>query len=208
MATKYICSWCALNDFGCYEEYRQHEDIHFDLDYMNGIQREYMCSFCPWGRFIEYKQYRQHEAAHYDIGSVSCVDQPPPKRQRYFFANINNFEQRYSTLASPEPSNDLTPIAGPSNVMSPIAPDETSVLQTGEGDDDPFDYELVKLNQRTFQNAVIDTHYEVKFNVKDNGGKLSEMHKKLENMFDDIIDKASMGLQQSDLGRIIIHHND
>ncbi|XP_069108951.1 uncharacterized protein [Argopecten irradians] len=92
--------------------------------------------------------------------------------------------------------------------------------QTGSGSPEPgpshaegsenLPYTFQKVKQRTFKNSVVDTHYEVKFNVDKTieNKKLSTLYGEIEGMFDDVIGEASQTLQESDLGRIIIHHDN
>ena len=52
----------------------------------------------------------------------------------------------------------------------------------------------------------MDTTYEIKFNTRMFGKKLSSISEKLEDMFRAVLDEATTGLQDSDLGRVVIHH--
>lgn len=84
MSYKFISSKCSLDKFASYEEYRENETLHFNIDFMNGVHREYVCSFVAMNSLP-------------DIRAVSCVDQPPSKRQRFFRPS----QERASHVAGP-----------------------------------------------------------------------------------------------------------
>ncbi|KAJ8310067.1 hypothetical protein KUTeg_011932 [Tegillarca granosa] len=98
------------------------------------------------------------------------------------------------------------PLSGPSVVSD----DSLSNHQSGGGNGDQLMYEIEKVGQKTFKNRVIDRHYRVKFNSDQvlEGQKLSDLNVELENMFDDVLNEAKKDLKGSDLGRVIIHHDD
>jgi len=205
---KYICSWCPKDNFDSYGGHSERDTMHFNMDFMNGVQREYVCSFCPWGTFIEYEQYRNHEDAHYQIRSISDTKQPAPKRRKLFF-HVNSSMQETDHENVIE-NNDFSPIHGPSHAFSlmPI-PTHKSQIGRGSSSDGTLKYDIEKVNVRTFKNSVVDAHYKVSFDIDQSkkGEKLSNMYNSLENMFDDVITHATTGLQGSDLGRIVIHHD-
>ncbi|KAJ8313123.1 hypothetical protein KUTeg_009324 [Tegillarca granosa] len=114
-----------------------------------------------------------------------------------------------SNCSLPGPSNEFDfyePLPGPSVVSD----DFLSNQQSGGGNGDQLVYEIEKVGQKTFKNRVIDRHYRVKFNPDQvlEGQKLSDLNVELENMFDDVLNEAKKDLKGSDLGRVIIHHDD
>ena len=68
-------------------------------------------------------------------------------------------------------------------------------------------YTFRKRNERTFlKNGARDMSYEVKFNEEWQGKKLAEIQGELRDMFEDVLEQAREGLDDQDLGRVIIHH--
>ena len=79
-------------------------------------------------------------------------------------------------------------------------------ISEGEEEEGPF-YTFRELSRRTYRkNRAVDTTYQIKFNTCMFGKKLSSISEKLEDMFRAVLDEATTGLQDSDLGRVVIHH--
>ncbi|XP_021379799.1 uncharacterized protein LOC110467163 [Mizuhopecten yessoensis] len=119
--SNFLYSWCALDKFKSYEDYREHDNMHFDLDFMNGVQREYGCSFCHWGHFIEYDVYCRHEKSHYDIRDTSSSGQPPPKRKRFFLGpTVNSCQSPVPGHYHVQSPRQQSPVPARSQIQSPV----------------------------------------------------------------------------------------
>lgn len=53
----------------------------------------------------------------------------------------------------------------------------------------------------------MDTSYEVKISERWWGKRLADIQKELHDMFGDVLNQATEGLSDQDLGRVIIHHD-
>ena len=142
-----------------------------------------------------YETWQKHQQYHAVEGLENDCELPPPaKKAKSDSGNISSFEQYDETLSA---------VPGPSHWSPP---------QIGHGasqvHDSSLSYRFEKVGEKTFKNGVIDRHYRVKFNPHESleGQNLSSLHNQLEDMFDDVIDKARGNLDGADLARVIIHH--
>lgn len=92
------------------------------------------------------------------------------------------------------------------------SPQEPGPSQIGLGDKRQIPYNLKKVGEKTCKKktSAVDTNYLVRFDVKipERNRRLSDLHRELVNTFDDILSRASQGLDpSSDLGLVIIHHD-
>ena len=101
--------------------------------------------------------------------------------------------------------DDVQP--GPSRPRESVLSDGgISEADEEEEEEGPF-YTLRQLSRRSYRkNGAVDTTYEIKFNTRMFGKTLSSISEKLEDMFRTVLDEATVGLQDSDLGRVVIHH--
>ena len=91
-------------------------------------------------------------------------------------------------------------------------PSDVQYLMDGIEQDRPWEegkpYSFEKRNERTFlKNGAKDRSYEVKFNEEWHGKKVAEIQDELRDMFEDVMERAREGLDDQDLGRVIIHHD-
>ena len=66
-------------------------------------------------------------------------------------------------------------------------------------------YAVHKKGERTYKkNLAKDTTYNVKFNDQWQGKRLQDIHKELQNMFEDVLQQVRT--HDADLGRVVVNH--
>lgn len=82
--------------------------------------------------------------------------------------------------------------------------------QVNYGDEQKLPYNLTLVGEKTFlKNGAFDKYYQIRFDTYsvERGQRLSDLHRELENTFNDALSQATQGLDSpTDLGRVIIHH--
>ncbi|XP_041350680.1 uncharacterized protein LOC121369694 [Gigantopelta aegis] len=67
-----------------------------------------------------------------------------------------------------------------------------------------FTKKSVRIHKKT---KAVDTTYELKFKDQWKGKKLKHLHNDLHDMFQDVLEEATLGLEGRDIGRVILHHD-
>ncbi|KAJ8299967.1 hypothetical protein KUTeg_021486 [Tegillarca granosa] len=225
------CRWCGAV-FDKYIDWKSHEDLHMDLDDLGVVMESFnTCRWCS-AVFTSASEFIEHENIDEQLDELTGTSSIPLECPwcEAVFDDRNDFDlhtdihkqleelgafmpvkrcRQDSNCSLPGPSNEFDlyePLPGPSVVSD----DFLSNQQSGGGNGDQLVYEIEKVGQKTFKNRVIDRHYRVKFHPDQvlEGQKLSDLNVELENMFDDVLNEAKKDLKGSDLGRVIIHHDD
>lgn len=146
-----------------------------------------------------------HRHSHCDYDDSDSDTTPPPQKKMRADADIPRSSNHQST---PRPStSDLN--------MSRGVSDENNVgMQVGGGSDASSDitlsYDITKVGERRFKNTAVDQHFEVKFtdiaNVKNI--RISDLYASLEEMFDSMLAGVAENFRETDLIRVVIHHED
>ncbi|KAJ8300461.1 hypothetical protein KUTeg_021980 [Tegillarca granosa] len=230
------CRWCRAV-FDTYIDWKSHEDVHMDLDDLGAEIESYnTCRWCS-AEFTSASEFLEHEHIHEqldELTGISSISLECPWCEA-IFDDRNEFDLHFDihkqledlgafmpakrckiddNISSPSPlpgaSTEFIDVFDSLPAPSMDSDDCVSNQQSGGGNGDQLVYEIEKVGQKTFQNRVIDRHYRVKFNPDQvlEGQKLSDLNVELENMFDDVLNEAKKDLKGSDLGRVIIHHDD
>ncbi|KAL5020936.1 hypothetical protein ScPMuIL_000091 [Solemya velum] len=88
--------------------------------------------------------------------------------------------------------------------------DEANSYQTGgAAKNKPLGFVVEKINQRTFKNLAVDHHYRVRFNSDQTSQNvpLMDIYESLGEMFDTVLGQITPGFRETDLIRVIIHHD-
>ncbi|XP_041361018.1 uncharacterized protein LOC121377177 [Gigantopelta aegis] len=137
------------------------------------------CSFCnaTFRRMPDLMKHRIKCAQRPPSPLPSTSSEPPLKRQR----TINQ-------------------VGGIGPVAAATAPVTTETPSTP--------YAFTKKGTRTHKKtSAVDTTYDIKFDEQWKGKKLKDLHHDLHAMFEDVLKEATIDLQGSDLGRVIVHHD-
>ncbi|XP_033725104.1 uncharacterized protein LOC117315074 [Pecten maximus] len=110
MTSKFICSWLTFVD---YEDYSEHENTHFNIDFMNGVQRKYVFPG------LSHIQSPVPGASHIEspVPGASHIESPVPGA-----SHIESPVPGASHIESPVPgaSHIESPVPGASHIESPV----------------------------------------------------------------------------------------
>jgi len=210
------CKWCLV-EFNDAATLENHERVHRDLDFLNSnfdgppaskkkfgpeIINQNEGNFFSDSMLNEMMNYGQSENV-FDDDFTTWLDELSSTPTSTIQSG-GGPEDQQTTRPPPLPQSPPPPARAPG---SPVP--GPSHAQDDVAEDRALDYDFRQVGQRTFKNSVVDRHFRVNLrpNQTSQGKKLSDLHREMQDMFDEIIDAARHGLQGNDLGRVILHHN-
>lgn len=208
-----ICKFCSAS-FDDQKQLEDHEELHRSIDVLNGVEASrdnYQCDQCS-ACFDDRRNLKAHTEAHSYI-DTTCYDvnSPPPKRKK--IQESPTSEITYPI--SPQPSTSRGTVG--ENIIHHHNADSTDssdddILQSGGAaikNPDPLAYEIEKVGHRTFKNLAEDHHFKVKFDTDHiaQDTPLSDLYGALEQMLDDVLAEIAPRFKETDLVRVIIHHD-
>ncbi|KAL5022690.1 hypothetical protein ScPMuIL_001845 [Solemya velum] len=198
-----------------FEDQRQlenHEELHRSIDALIGVEASadnYQCDQCS-ACFDDRRNRKAHAEAHSYV-DTTCYDvnSPPPKRKKIRESPTSEITYH----VSPQPSTSRGTVG--ENIIHHHADSIYSsekILQPGSADikkTDPLAYEIEKVGHRTFKHLAEDHHFKVEFDTNHiaQDTPLSDMYGALEQMFDDVLAEIAPRFKETDLVRVIIHHD-